>query len=54
MQLADDGGYLADFRVEGNTVVFAPEDEFDRFRQRLKEQIAIHTPGDQQPDLADL
>lgn len=45
------GGYLADLRVEGRTVVLVREREHDRFVQRLKEQIAIHVPRDQQPDL---
>jgi hypothetical protein len=53
VQRADGGGYLADLRVEGKTVVFVREDELDRFRQRLKEQIAIHVPRDQQPDLTE-
>jgi hypothetical protein len=51
VQRGDDGGYVADLRVNGSTVVFVRADEFDRFRQRLKEQIAIHVPRDQQPDL---
>jgi hypothetical protein len=53
VQRAEDGGYVADLRVEGSTVVLIREDQFDRFRQRLKEQIAIHIPRDQQPDLAE-
>ena len=48
---AEDGGYRGDLRVEGNTVVLVQQEEYDRFRQRLKEQIAIHVPRDQQPDL---
>jgi hypothetical protein len=48
------GGYLAELRVKGNTVVFVRADEIDRFRQRLKEQIAIHVSRDQQPDLTEL
>lgn len=48
-----DGGFVADLRVKGETVVFVREDELDRFRQRLKEQIAIHVSRDQQPDLTD-
>lgn len=47
----EDGGYLGDLRVEGNTVVLVQEREHGRFQQRLKEQIAIHIPRDQQPDL---
>lgn len=50
---AEDGGYVADLRVKGNTVVFVREEEFDRFQQRLKEQIAIHVPRDQQPELTE-
>jgi hypothetical protein len=51
VQRSEDGGYVADLRVEGNTVVLVREEEYHRFRQRLKEQIAIHIPRDQQPDL---
>jgi hypothetical protein len=53
VQRTEGGGYLADLRVKGNTVVFVREDELDRFRQRLKEQIAIHVSRDQQPDLSE-
>lgn len=51
VQRAEDGGYLGDLRVGGDTVVLVREQEHDRFRQRLKEQIAIHVSRDQQPDL---
>lgn len=47
----ENGGYRGDLRVEGNTVVLVQQEEYDRFRQRLKEQIAIHVPRDEQPDL---
>lgn len=50
---AEGGGYLADLRVKGNTVVLVRQDELDRFRQRLKEQIAIHVSRDRQPDLTE-
>lgn len=49
----ENGGYLADLRVKGNTVVFVRANEIDTFRQRLKEQIAIHVSRDQQPDLTE-
>jgi hypothetical protein len=48
---SNDGSYLADLRVKGNTVVLVRADDLDRFRKRLKEQVAIHVPRDQQPDL---
>lgn len=53
VQRAEGGGYVADLRVGGNTVAFVRADDFDRFRQRLKEQIAIHISRDQLPDLTE-
>jgi hypothetical protein len=49
----DTGGYVADLRVKGATVVLVREGTLDRFRQRVKEQIAIHVSRDSQPDLTE-
>ena len=46
-----DREYTADLRVKGNTVAVVQERDYSRFLQQLKEQIAIHVPRDQQPDL---
>ncbi|MEX2569660.1 MAG: hypothetical protein WD737_00035 [Gemmatimonadota bacterium] len=51
LQRTREGGYLADLRVDGATVVLVRADEHHRLLQRLKEQIANHVARDDRPDL---